>query len=112
MDPSTPLQPYTPAAPVGGLQPATPAPAYMGTTSTPDPVYAGAPASPAPAMDPNQLQPSPYQPVAPQMPYAPIAASPAVNTPPVEQPGDPRSELIEKLRSSNNVLVTVNSNQQ
>lgn len=110
MDPSTPLQPYTPAVPAGNpLQAASP-PINTGAPSAPAPVYAGAPVSPTPAMDPSQLQPSPYQPAVPQMPYAPIAASPAVNTPSVEQPGDPRSELIEKLRSSNNVLVTVNSN--
>ncbi|MEI6481314.1 MAG: hypothetical protein WCO19_03350, partial [Candidatus Saccharibacteria bacterium] len=99
MDPATPLQPYIPAAPTANPIPAAPMPAYP-----------GAPMPQMPVMNSNPVPPNPYQPMAPPMPYAPLASNPMGAMPQPDQPGDPRLELIEKLRSSNNILITVNSN--
>ena len=99
MDPATPLQPYVPAAPAANPIPAAPMPAYP-----------GAPMPQMPVMNSNPVPPNPYQPMAPPMPYAPLASNPMGAMPQPEQPSDPRLELIEKLRSSNNILITVNSN--
>lgn len=112
MDPTTPLQPYTPPAnPPAG---AAPYPQPL------QPVYPMGPAMP-PASYPQAPPVGPSQAVYPAYPPAPPAGPIAEQQAPVPMnmggaPGpeqgvvNVREDLITKLRTANNVLVTVSNN--
>lgn len=114
MDPNTPLQPYVPPA-MPGAATQYPAPQPLQQPTYPMPQATPMPSASYPALPPAQPQPQPYQPY-PQLPPAgPIAEQTplAPQLPPAgDQPvaGNVRQDLIDKLRSANNVLVTVSNN--
>ncbi len=86
MDPATPLQPYTPdpsaTAPLGATPPIVPGQPYLNTTAPP----------------------------AFQQPLQPIAPLPSGPSDSIAPAVDVKSELVERLRTANNVLVTVSNN--
>ena len=113
MDPNTPLQPYQPPATNGAyppVQPMQPGYALPQTPMMPAGAYPPMPTSMPtsyPPLPPNGPQGGlPSGPIAQQSPMPPAG----VGLPPENAPQNIRQELIDKLRSANNVLVTVSNN--